>query len=65
MAFVLVGATARDIDADTSDAQLILHMAAQIPCDAIPQNVVNAAKVFLAFCSYDGKRPYRWMLKKG
>jgi predicted nucleotidyltransferase len=37
MAFILVGATARDI---------------------------HAAKVYLAFCSQDGKRPHRWMLKK-
>ena len=65
MAFVLVGATARDIHAETHDAQLILRMAGQIPGEAIPENVMNAAKVYLAFCSYDGKRPHRWMLKKG
>ena len=69
MAFILVGATARDINAETNDAQLILHMAGQIPGDAIPENVMNAAKVYLAFCSHDGKRPHRWMLppkaKKG
>lgn len=62
MAFVLVGAAARDISADSNDSQLILHMAGQIPGDAIPVNVMNAAKVYLAFCSYEGKRPYRWML---
>jgi hypothetical protein len=62
MTFVLVGAMARDINAETNDAQLIMHMAGQIPGDAIPANVMNAAKVFLAFCSYDGKRPHRWML---
>jgi len=65
MAFILVGATARDINAETNDAQLILHMAGQIPDEAIPENVMNAAKVFMAFCSQDGKRPHRWMLKKG
>ena len=65
MAFILVGATARDISADTNDAQLILHMAGQIPDEAIPDNVFNAAKVFLAFCSHAGKRPHNWMLKKG
>jgi hypothetical protein len=65
MAFILVGATARDINADTNDAQLILHMAGQIPGDAIPENVMNAAKVYLAFCSQDGKRPHRWMLPPG
>lgn len=62
MAFVLVGATARDIHADSNDAQLILQMAAQIPDEAIPDNVMNAAKVYLAYCSYEGKRPFRWML---
>jgi hypothetical protein len=64
MAFILVGATARDILTDTNDAQLILHMAGQIPGDAIPENTMNAAKVYPAFCSHEGKRPYRWMLKR-
>jgi hypothetical protein len=64
MAFILVGATARDINAETNDAQLILHIAGQIPEDAIPENIMNAAKVFLAFCNDAGKRPHRWMLKK-
>jgi hypothetical protein len=64
MAFILVGATARDISGETDDAQLILHMASQIPEEAIPDNVMNAAKVFLAFCSHPGKRPHRWMLRK-
>jgi len=62
MAFILVGATARDINGETNDAQLILQMASQIPEEAIPDNIMNAAKVFLAFCSHAGKRPYRWML---
>ena len=62
MAFILVGATARDISCETNAAQLILHMASQIPEEAIPDNVMNAAKVFLAFCADSGKRPYRWML---
>jgi hypothetical protein len=64
MAFVLVGATARDISGETDDAQLILHLATQIPEEAIPENVMNAAKVYLAFCSHPGKRPFRWMLKR-
>jgi hypothetical protein len=62
MAFVLVGAVARDISADTTDSQLIMHIAGQIPEDAIPANTMNAAKVFLAFCNDGSKRPYRWML---
>jgi len=62
LAFILVGATARDINAETNDAQLILHLASQIPNEAIPVNPMNAAKVFLAYCNDAGKRPYRWML---
>ena len=64
MAFVLVGALARDVHSETSDAQLIMRLAEQIPSDAIPSNPMNAAKVFLAFCTYDGKRPHRWMLSR-
>jgi hypothetical protein len=64
MAFIIVGATARDIHAETSDSALILSMAERIPGEAIPVNVMNAAKVYLAYCTYDGKRPYRWMLKR-
>jgi hypothetical protein len=64
MAFVLVGAAARDISGESDDAQLILHMASQIPEEAIPDNIMNAAKVYLAFCSHPGKRPFRWMLKR-
>jgi hypothetical protein len=64
MAFVLVGAVARDMNAETNDYQLIMHIASQIPEDAIPANIMNAAKVFLAFCHDARKRPHRWMLKK-
>jgi hypothetical protein len=63
MTFVLVGATARDISAETCEAQLIMHIASQIPEEAIPSNTMNAAKVFLAFSRGPGKRPHRWMLK--
>jgi hypothetical protein len=65
MAFVLVGAIARDIGAETSDHQLVVHIASQIPEEAIPANTMNAAKVFLAFCNDANKRPFRWMLRKG
>ncbi len=64
MAFILVGAIARDINSETSDHQLVLHIASQIPEDAIPDNIMNAAKVFLAFCHDSNKRPHRWMLRK-
>ena len=65
MAFVLVGAIARDIGAETSDHQLVVHIASQIPEEAIPANIMNAANVFLAFCNDGNKRPFRWMLRKG
>lgn len=65
MAFVLVGAFVRDRRTGANDCELILRMAARIPADAIPDNVLNAAKVYLAFCNFSGKRPYKWMLKKG
>jgi hypothetical protein len=64
MAFILVGAIARDISAETNDSQLVMHMASQIQEDEIPANIMNAAKVFLAFCNDAGKRPHRWMIKK-
>jgi hypothetical protein len=62
MAFILVGAIARDIRGDSNDSQLIMHIAGQIPEDSIPVNIMNAAKVYLAFCDDAGKRPHRWML---
>ena len=65
MAFILVGAIARDMSAESNDSQLIMHIASQIPEDAIPANIMNAAKVFLAFCHDARKRPHRWMLEKG
>jgi len=64
MTFILVGAIARDISSETTDHQLVLHIASQIPEEAIPANIMNAAKVFLAFCGDANKRPFRWMLKK-
>lgn len=62
LAFILVGAAARDASASTNDAQLILRLANQIRCEVIPVNVMNAAKVYLAYCNDPDKRPYRWML---
>ncbi len=57
LAFVLVGATAQDISTDNNDCPLILRLASQIPEERIPDNVTNAAKVFLAFCNGVCKRP--------
>jgi hypothetical protein len=65
MAFVWVGALAQDFSHKTNDAALIVHIANGIPEDHIPDNVMNAAKVFLAYCNGVCKRPYRWMLKRG
>jgi hypothetical protein len=62
LAFVLVGATAQDISTDNNDCPLILHLASQIPEERIPDNVTNAAKVFLAFCNGVCERPHGWMV---
>jgi hypothetical protein len=64
LAFVLVGATAQDISTGNNDCSLIMHMAGQIPEDQIPDNVFNAAKVFLAFCNGICKQPHPWMLAR-
>jgi hypothetical protein len=62
LAFVLVGATAQDISLESNDAQLIMHVANQIPEEKIPENAMNAAKVFLAFCNGVCEKPHNWML---
>jgi hypothetical protein len=64
LAFVWVGAMAQDISTQSNDCRLILHIAAQIPEDRIPDNVMNAAKVFLAFCNGICQRPHDWMLAR-
>lgn len=61
MAFVFVGAMAQD----GNDVPLIMELANEISEEKIPDNVMNAAKVFLAFCSGMSKRPYHWMLARG
>jgi hypothetical protein len=63
LAFVWVGALAQDFSRKTHDTPLIMHIASRIPEDHIPDNVMNAAKVFLAYCNGVCKRPYPWMLK--
>lgn len=64
MAFVWVGALAQDFSHKTNDTPLIVQIASSIPEDHIPDNVMNAAKVFLAYCNGVCKRPYRWMLAR-
>jgi len=62
LAFVLVGALAQDVSTESHDCALIMHIATQIPEERIPDNVINAAKVFLAFCNGVCKQPHNWML---
>ncbi len=62
LAFVFVGAMVQDSSTESNDCPLIMHMASQIPEERIPDNVMNAAKVFLAFCNGVCKRPHGWML---
>jgi hypothetical protein len=64
LAFVWVGALAQDFSRKTSDTALIMHIASRIPDENIPDNAMNAAKVFLAYCNGLCKRPYPWMLAK-
>jgi hypothetical protein len=64
LAFVWVGALSQDFNCNTNDASLIMHIASQIPEERIPDNVMNAAKVFLAFCNGVCKRPQAWMLAR-
>ena len=64
LAFVFFGALAEDLRSDTTHAQLIAQMASQIPEEKIPHCPANAAKVFLAYCSGQTERPFKWMLSK-
>jgi hypothetical protein len=64
LAVVCVGALAQDFNGKSNDTSLIMHIASQIPEDRIPDDVINAAKVFLAFCNGVCKRPPRWMLAR-
>jgi hypothetical protein len=64
LAFVWVGALAQDFNRKSNDTALIMHIASQIPENRIPDNVMNAAKVFLAFCNGLSKRPFHWMMAR-
>jgi len=64
LAFVSVGAKAQDISTNNNDCPLIVHIAGQISEDQIPDNVVNAAKVFLAYCNGACKKPHPWMMAR-
>ena len=65
LAFVLVGALAQEFGRKSDDASLIMHIASQIPEERIPENAMNAAKVFLAFCNGVCEKPHDWMLARG
>jgi hypothetical protein len=64
LAFVLVGALAQEVGRTSGDASLIMHIASRIPEERIPENAMNAAKVFLAFCNGVCKKPHNWMLDR-
>jgi hypothetical protein len=64
LAFVLVGSLAQDFGKKEGDTTLIMHIAGQIPEERIPENAMNAAKVFLAFCNGVCKKPHNWMLAR-
>jgi hypothetical protein len=64
LAFVWVGAIAQDFNVKSNDTSLIMRIASQIPEERIPDDVKDAAKVFLAFCNGVRKRPRHWMLAR-
>jgi hypothetical protein len=64
LAFVMVGALAKDFNGKSNDTSLIMHIASQIPEEQLPENVMSAAEVFLAFCNGVCKRPRHWMLAR-
>jgi hypothetical protein len=61
LAFVLVGALAQDSATNSNDLPLMMRLASPIPEECIPENPMNAAKVFLAYCNGVCKRPHKWM----
>jgi hypothetical protein len=63
LAFVLAGAEAQDTCTENNDSPLITHVAGQIPEERIPENVTNAAKVYLAFCN-GACKPHPWMFPR-
>lgn len=63
LAFVLVGALAQDYATKSNDLPLMMRVAALIPESGIPDNPMEAAKAFLAFCNGVVKQPQKWMLK--
>jgi hypothetical protein len=64
LAFVFVGAIAQDFLNDSTDTPLVMHIARQIPEERLPEDVMEAARVFLSFCSGVRKRPVGWMLAR-
>ena len=61
LAFVLVGALAQDTAMNSNDLPLMMRLAAAIPEECIPENAMNAAKVYLAYSNGVCKRPHNWM----
>ncbi len=64
LAFVEAGAQAQDEQLAGHDCPLIMRVAGQIPEERIPDNVMNAAKVFLAVCNGVCPKPHDWMLAR-
>lgn len=62
LAFVFAGALAQDLANDTTDAQSIARIAADIPPEKIPCCPRNAAAVFLNYMRDPRARPFKWML---
>jgi len=60
MLFIYLGAIAGDVAQQTADAPMIAHCANRIEDDAIPENPVNAAKVYLSYVN-GRSTAFKWM----
>jgi hypothetical protein len=61
---VFLGALYRDIHGETNKLHSIMFVAAQIPEEAIPPVIENAAQVFLAFCHGITDSEFKWFYKR-
>jgi hypothetical protein len=58
--FTALGAMARDLATQSTEAFTIMNCAAKIPEEQIPPNAINAAQVYLAHLDR-ADPPFKWM----
>lgn len=54
-------AAARDMENETTEAQMILNFATRLSARKIPPNGLNAAKTFMQFINGNPRSEFRWM----